>query len=92
MIPMTMLDYVALLRWTGQSVLDGKGHVTAPAPAAITRLAIEPEVWLKTMSEHGLSQVGVLGCIEELSALAAQRGQGWVRGYGLARRLFRAAA
>ena len=91
-IPVTMPDYVNLVRWTGRSVLRGKGRVTGPPPAAIVRLSISPEVWLRTMSEHGLSRAGVLGCVEGLSELASQRGQRWVRGCGLARRLFRAAA
>ncbi|HHH29220.1 MAG TPA: transposase [Polyangiaceae bacterium] len=90
-IPMTMPDYVNLVRWTGRAVVGGKGRCTSPAPAAIARLSIEPQVWLRTMSDRGLSRAGVLGCIEGLSELASRRGQRWVRGYGLARRLFRAA-
>ncbi|HHH28459.1 MAG TPA: hypothetical protein ENK57_08955 [Polyangiaceae bacterium] len=88
---MSFADYVRLLRWTGRAVLAGKGQITGAPPSAITRLSIEPDAWLRTMSEHGLSRAGALGCIEELSALAKRRETRWVRGAGLARKLFAAA-
>ncbi len=91
-LPMLVADYVQLLEWTGRAVLSGKGRLSGPAPAELARLAIEPEGWLATMSDHGLSRLGALGRLEELNAFAQRHQQRWMHGNGLARRLFHPAA
>ncbi len=91
-LPMLVADYVRLLQWSGRALLEGKGRLSGPVPAAIVRRSIEPDAWLAAMSAQGLSRLGALGRAEELDAFAARQGQSWVHGKGLARRLYRVAA
>jgi len=91
-LPMMFLDYVELLEWTGRAARPGGASMEGSPPSAIRRLGIQPGAWLATMSRHGLSHAGALGTCEELAALAERHEQRWVKGVGLAKRLFRSAA
>ncbi|MFK7989956.1 MAG: transposase [Sandaracinaceae bacterium] len=90
-LPMLFADYVQLLEWTGQAVRHGAGWLRGPEPAVMSRMGIEPEAWLKTMSSHGIQSLSALGSAEQLEALARTRDKKWVRGQGWARRMFAAA-
>ena len=91
-LPMVFADYLELLEWTGRSVRQGAGWLRGRPPAAMQRLGIEPEAWLRTMSSHGLQSLSALGSVEQLEALAAKQDKRWVRGQGWARKMFPAAA
>ncbi|MFK7988271.1 MAG: transposase, partial [Sandaracinaceae bacterium] len=91
-LPMLFADYLHLLEWTGRAVRHGAGWLRGPEPAVMSRMGIEPEAWLKTMSSHGIQSLSALGSAEQLEALAASRDKRWVRGQGWARKVFARAA
>ena len=88
--PMNFIDYLELVEWAGRCVRE-KGGVTqgqlSHTPVLLTRLQMDPRGWLRAMTRHGLSHVGVLGSIEHVQAHAERQGKAWVRGVGHARRV-----
>jgi len=102
-LPMSIEDYIGLLKWTGCVVAPGKrGKLAAAAPTRTTRykprkIADEPTIlrergisaegWLAAMHNHTLGTTAFLGSVESLDALAIQRGRKWLRGIGLARQM-----
>jgi REP element-mobilizing transposase RayT len=88
-IPMTFVDYVALLEWTGRAQRSDhkKGHLSRAAPPILHQLGIDPDRWLKTMTQHSLRQLAMLGKGEAMQEEAHRRGQAWAKGQREMRRL-----
>ncbi|MFK7987961.1 MAG: hypothetical protein AB8I08_18220 [Sandaracinaceae bacterium] len=91
-LPMLFADYLHLLEWTGRAVRHGAGWLRGPEPAVMSRMGIEPEAWLRTMSSHGIQSLSALGSAEQLEALAVSREKKRVRGQGWARKMYSRAA
>ncbi|MEM9864496.1 MAG: hypothetical protein AAF938_23050 [Myxococcota bacterium] len=83
-VPLTFVDYVELLEWTGRAARETgpQGKLTGKGAAILTRLRLDPAHWVRTMRAHGLQSVGVLGSVERLREYAEARGKAWVRGVG----------
>ncbi len=93
-LPMRLVDYVAILDWTGRALRDGKrGAIRGAPPEALTRLlGADAEAWLRTMESSGLQRIAMLGRSERAQEEATRRGQRHAGGQRWARRLFRDAA
>jgi hypothetical protein len=93
-IPITFVDYVALLEWTGRAQRNDHktGHLSRAAPPILQQLGIDPDRWLKTMTQHSLRQLAMLGKGEAMQEEATRRGQAWAKGQRQARGLYREVA
>lgn len=85
-VPMSILDYVAVLDWTGRCAKPSGAQLRGRPPAVLTKMQLDPSVWLETMENEGLRRVGVLGSVEALGKFAAARGKRWVSGMTFARK------
>ena len=86
-IPMSFVDYVALLEWTGrcQRAYGPGGTIRGEAPALLQKLQLDPRAWLRVMEHQGLRTLYVLGSVEALDELAQSQGKRWVHGKAQAR-------
>ena len=86
-IPMSFLDYVELLEWTGRCarVYGPGGTIRGDAPTLLQKLQLDPSAWLRVMEHQGLRTLAVLGSIEALDEFAASQGKQWVHGKAQAR-------
>jgi len=86
-IPMSFVDYVQVLEWTGRCAKDETASLRGRPPALLQRLNLDPNAWLQTMEQQGLRTVGVLGSVADLDRFAKKHGKRWVHGKGHARKL-----
>lgn len=51
-IPFRFADYLALVDWTGRAVREDKrGFIPEQLPPTLSRLSIEPEIWLANTTQ-----------------------------------------
>ena len=90
-IPFSMLDYAALLDWTGRVLRDDKhGAIDNTLPPILKRLNIDPEAWQAAMQPRGNVFGRALGKLDHLRLHAITLGQQWVKGLRQAERMYRA--
>jgi hypothetical protein len=87
-LPFTLEAYLELVDWTGRRVVQGKAAMDARIPPILQRLNIDAEAWVSTMRPRGNLFGRAIGRLERLREHAVTVGQAWVRGLGLARRLY----
>jgi len=91
----TERDYLELVHWAGRVVrADKRGAIPNPIPPILNRLGLDPGRFLHCMTgksklTHHLTAIGSL---DRLEALAKKMGQSFLKGNGLARQLYCAAA
>jgi len=77
--PLSLSDYIALVRWTADAQKDSRRGIKAIAPPAIHSAQVDPEQWLN----HYLPEPGcwprALGSFRALRSYAAEIGQSWIR-------------
>lgn len=79
-------DYLTLLEWTGrQQRSDTRAAQSLAAQAIVARWEVHPDRWLVRVSAIGSRYWRVVGDAQDLIETAAQLGQRWLRGIGLAR-------
>lgn len=82
-LPLILIQYVALLQWTGQAARPDKvGHITAPPPALVAACGLDPERWLDGFEGYGSLRGRYVGHPKLLRARAIQVGRRWLRGQG----------
>ncbi|WP_129645189.1 transposase [Peristeroidobacter agariperforans] len=87
-IPMTFLDYLQLLDWSGRERrADKHGAIGQALPPILARLQIDPDAWLCTMRPGGRLFGRAIGRVESMRAHARRLGQSWIRGLQAARKL-----
>ena len=95
-------DYRELLEWTGRAAGSKPGgtlrnddesleeNSPMPAmPALLTRLSIDPDAWLRTMSHQGLATGAAFGTERSMNQAARRQGKRWLKGKRAAQALFR---
>lgn len=88
-IPYRSLDYLELVDWTGRIVRDDKRAAMNPErPALIQRLGIEAAVWQNAMQPSGNVFGRAIGGLDHLRVHAEKLGQSWIRGQGVASKLY----
>lgn len=79
-IPMTTMQYIELLEWTGrQARSDKKGRITGPPTALLSSLRLDADEWLESVKQFG-SLGGFVGHPSRLRERANLLGQRWVKG------------
>lgn len=87
-IPMSFLDYLQLLDWSGRRRRSGKrGAMEQNLPPILARLQIQPDAWLRTMRPGGNLFGRAIGRFDRMQSHARRVGQSWIRGLQAARTL-----
>ena len=86
-IPMSFVDYMELLEWTGRCrrAVGPGGVIRGRPPTLLRKLRLDPMAWLRVMEHQGLRTQCVLGSVEALDEFAASHGKQWVHGKAQAR-------
>jgi len=88
-LPFNLQDYLDLLDTSGRVVHPKKrGAIPETAPRLLASLGLEPDEWLKNVSELHARFRLFIGAPHRLSTLAERRGWRWIRGQTAARRLY----
>ena len=90
-LPFVLHDYLSLVDWTGRIVREGKGAViAATTPGILDLLAINTAEWIPTVTALQARFELVVGAPWRLRRAASDHGRCFYRGYGSAKRLYRA--
>ena len=88
-IPFRLLDYLALVDWSGRSIRAGKrGFIAADAPPILKRLNIDAEAWEVLMTRRRALFGRAMGKVDAMRLHAASLGQSWIRGVRASERLY----
>jgi REP element-mobilizing transposase RayT len=89
-IPFSMLDYAALVDWTGRARREDKrGAIDNALPPILKRLNIDSLAWQAAMQPRGNVFGRALGKLDHLRLHANTLGQRWVKGLRQAERMYR---
>ena len=87
-LPLKMVDYVALVDWSGRVVREGKrGAIAADAPLALAKLGLRQLQWQSQMLGIESRYWRAVGTLASLAAKARALGQRWLKGEGFRRQL-----
>lgn len=88
-IPYTLRDYLVLIDWSGRAIRkDKRGAIDATLPPILGRLGIEPDEWELLVSRRGSVFGRAMGKLDRMRLYAATLGQSWIRGVGIAQRIY----
>ena len=91
-LPLSFVDYLQLLDYSGRVVRADKTGAIAPSePPILTRLNIDPDAWKEAMRTKGNVFGRALGQLDHLRLHARALGQSWIKGVQQAERLYRTA-
>jgi|SRR5690606_34953836 hypothetical protein len=89
-IPFSIIDYVALVDWTGRVRREDKRAVIDNSlPPILNRLNIDSQAWRAAMQPRGNVFGRALGKLDHLRLHANTLGQSWVKGLRQAERMYR---
>ena len=84
-IPFELNEYIALVDWSGRSILYNKrGSIPMSIPPILHRLGINEDDWLNHVRYFERQFPTVAGNIEKLKALAEATSRRWIKGMGCA--------
>ena len=89
-LPITLSDYVNLVRWTGEAVRHKSDGVLRPAPRSLSRLAANAAAWVAAQRDHRIAQGTALGRPDSLAQHAERQGKRWLAGQRWVRGVFAA--
>ena len=91
-LPLSLLQYIELLEWTGRAVRkDKRGHITSPPTQLLAMCGLDPERWLESVERFG-SLGGFVGHPRLLRQRATQVGRRWFKGQGVSSTAYLSAA
>jgi len=80
-IAFTLIDYLALIDWTGRMIRDDKrGVISTQIPALLSVLGVDTTTWLMLANDFGKTYHGAVGSLEELALFAEHTGKRWIAG------------
>jgi len=80
-IPYALVDYLALVDWTGRVIRDDKrGAISELLPSLLSTLGLDNKTWLELACGFGKDYHGAVGSLEELALFAAHTGKCWISG------------
>ena len=81
-LPVSLLQYIALLEWTGRAIREDKpGHITSPPTELLAKVGLDPDRWLESVERFG-SLGGFVGHPDQLKQRAPAVGRRWLKGQG----------
>jgi hypothetical protein len=88
-LPISLADYVALLRWTAAEI-DRGARTTIPQNlvAILERLEVKPEAWVETVERFEELFGHAVGPAAAMAAEAERMGQGTIKGMAASQRVF----
>ena len=89
-LPLTLNDYVNLVRWTGEALRHKGAGVSRPAPRSLALLAANAKAWVHAQRDDGIAAGTVLGRPDSLAAYADKQGRRWIGGQRWVRTVFAA--
>ena len=89
-LPLTLNDYVNLVRWTGEAVRHEGAGVLRPAPRSLALLAANAKAWVNAQRDDRIAAGTVLGRPDSLAAHAERQGKRWLGGQRWVRSVFAA--
>ncbi len=88
-IPFDEKDYYELIDWTGRAVHpQKKGSIPEGSPSLLTRLGMQRESWIETVSSYEKHFSDFVGQEAKMKEVSASRGMKWLRGSRACQRLF----
>lgn len=88
-IPFSVIDYRALVDWTGRAIRDDKrGFIADEVPSILARLGVDEHAWVETVRNYGPRFYRVVGPLDRLRQLAERWGHRWLRGLTPSRALY----
>ncbi len=88
-LPFYWQDYLVLLDWTGRAIRDDKrGYIPSDAPNILLRLGVHPDNWLDALPKLEEQFHEFMGREDSMKRLGEKLEKKWLKGVGLARRLF----
>ncbi len=89
-LPLSLDQYLKLLDWTGRQVRkDKRGAIPAELDDILTRLAIEPSMWLEGIENFSNWFGAVAGRAASVLAHAEAAGRHWYQGIRRCRQFFK---
>jgi REP element-mobilizing transposase RayT len=89
-LPITQLDYFALVDWTGRAVrTDKRGAIPSHVKPILQKLYVNEASWVDSTRYFGKRFGRALGRIEKLKGFAQQINQNWLHGHTQARAFYR---
>jgi len=89
-LSMSQSEYLSLVDFTGRELrADKRGAIRGSPPAILGRLGYQSETWTRQVLAVKSDFSRAMGAVEVLVEKAAEIGQHWLRGIGVARRLAR---
>jgi len=80
-IAFTLIDYLALVDWTGRMIRDDKrGVISTQTPTLLSVLGVDNTTWLMLANDFGKTYHGAVGSLEELALFAEHTGKRWIAG------------
>ncbi|MGH8372328.1 MAG: transposase, partial [Gammaproteobacteria bacterium] len=87
--PCGLQDYLELVDWSGRAIrTDKRGVIPDHLPPILTRLSINPEIYLRYMTRQENGFVHVVGRINALRNAAETLGKTFIKGMTFAEKLF----
>lgn len=78
-LPCTFAEYLAILDWTGRSIIENKrGYIPTDAPGIFDRLQYAPYRWLRSMNPTSQWQQCALGVSESIKRFCDFHGRKWI--------------
>jgi hypothetical protein len=85
-LPLTAIDYLELVDWTGRRAHPGKrGTIVTPPPDALRQLSLREREWQCQVLGIESRYWRAIGTVEALTAKARELGQCWLKGCGALR-------
>ena len=89
-LPVHIDQYLKLLDWTGRQIRKGRrGAIPAELADIMTRLDIEPSLWVEAMENFGEMFRRVAGSAASIAEQAKRVGRHWFQGVNNARQFFK---
>ncbi len=80
-IPISFIDYMQLVDWTGRAVRDDKaGAIPSNLAPILERIGVEPAAWVGTIKNYGSSYYRAVGAVDKIKKYSDTLGQSWMQG------------
>ncbi len=89
-IDFALNDYLRLVDWTGRAIRDDKtGSIPDNLAPILSRLGLDPDNWMVSISQYNKHYFSVLGSIDRIKTFAEVQKKRWYRGQSVALRSYR---